>query len=140
MRQFKDSEGRSWDIKVTTNVIERAKSLINVDITDLYMETGSRVFADPVLLVNLLFVVCKDQAEKRELTDVQFGEAMFGDALQDGANALMESVADFFPSSKRKMLDAQRLKAKELGEAAISKATAAIEALTLEQFLKPAGN
>lgn len=110
MRQFKDNKDRTWDVAVNVGTAKRARDVLNVDLFKLYGDEAGRVFGDPILLVNLLYVLCEPQCKANGISDVEFGEAMVGDAIEDGANALMESVADFFPSSKRQVL--QKIKAK----------------------------
>ena len=134
MRDFKDSNGLTWTIRVNVNVIEAVKQSLGVDIADLYMETGTRVFSDPVLTVNVLYVCCQAEAEKRGITDVQFGESMIGDAIENGVMSLMAAVRDFFPTRKHALMNAQLAKAKQISEAAITRATAAVESLTPEAY------
>ena len=136
MRIFKDAADRSWDIKITVGVISRVKTILQVDLTQIYNEAGKQIFEDPILLVNVLYVVCKEQADKLGITDIQFGESMVGDSLEGGAMALMESVADFFPSGKRKILNAQLAKGKQIGAEVTLKAIAEIDKLTADSFLK----
>ena len=70
-----------------------------------------RLIADPVLLVDVLYVVCKDQTETAGVTDEQFGRAMAGDAIDGATKAFLDELADFTPSPRdraraRKVIDA----------------------------------
>ena len=130
MRHFKDADGRSWNIAINVNLIELVQSRLDIDIADMYFETGSRVFASSPLLVRLLYVVCEKQIEAARVTP----ESMVGDALEHGALALMEAIADFFPTRKRKMLEAQLAKAREIEQATINETMKRLGELTPEKF------
>jgi membrane-bound ClpP family serine protease len=133
MRQFKDSEGRTWNITVNVGTAKTVKALTGVNLFDLYKDEVQRVFSDPELLVNVIYSLCKAQADKREITDIQFGEAMVGDALELAADALMESVADFFPSSRSQILRKMKSKSEEIAKKMTTAALNRLDSLTVEE-------
>ena len=100
MSTFKDSTGREWFIKVVVDAIERIRE-IGIDLGDITGATMRRLLADDVLLVRTLWLLCEAQADRDGITPAQFGEAMLGDALDDGYEALRGSLDDFFPRRKR---------------------------------------
>jgi len=104
---------------MTLNVyaVKKVRDSLGVDLLDLggADQPGNgllyRLIADPVLLVDVLYVVCKDQADQAGVTDVQFGQAMAGDVIDAATKALLEELADFTPSPRdraraRKVIDA----------------------------------
>src|SRR5207247_1616024 len=93
----------------------------------LFGGESERVFADPILFVNVLYVLCKAQADSRNVSDYDFGAAMNGDALEDASIAILEEVADFSPSQKREVLRQVIRKGVEAAGIAISQARDFIE-------------
>jgi hypothetical protein len=65
-----------------------------------------------VLLVDVLYAVCKEEADSRNVSDEEFGRSMAGDAIEFATAALLDEIIDFFPEAKRKVfrriLDATR--------------------------------
>ncbi len=113
MRSFKDTEGRVWTVSVNVAAVKRVRALCGVDLASAIEATPdggisagtlSRLAADPVLLVDVLYALAKDEAEKRGVGDEEFGRAMAGDALDAAAKALIEEIVDFFPNPKRALL------------------------------------
>ena len=121
MKSFTDIKGRAWEIVVTVATVKRVRALCKVDLNSIVeldknnkpsAELLERLSSDPVLLVDVLYAICKPQADKLGITDEDFGEAMAGDAIEHATTALLEEVIDFFPEAKRmvmqKILSASR--------------------------------
>jgi len=138
MPQFKDEQGRTWDLSAgpVLNVAsaKRVKDLRSVDLFKLFSAEAERLFTDPALLVDVLFILCQRQADKAGVSDEQFGEGLVGDALERAANALMDAVADFFPQSKRQTLRAIKEKGQQIGRAIEAQALKAIAAVNPDGF------
>ena len=117
MRNFKDNAGRTWTVTLNVWAVKNVRDALGVDLLDLGADAKDdngllyRLIADPVLLVDVLYVVCKDQADEANVTDEQFGRAMAGDAIDGATKAFLEELADFTPSPRdraraRKVIDA----------------------------------
>ena len=111
MRSFKDNEGRDWLVAVNVATVKRVRAECGVDLasaTEPNAENGEspleRLAGDPVLLVDVLYSLCRKQAEKRGVDDEAFGTAIAGDSVAAAADALMEAIVDFFPNPRRKLL------------------------------------
>ena len=108
MRTFNDNAGRTWSLTLNVWTVKKVRDLLGVDLLDLGGEAATRdkpgllfrLIADPVLLVDVLYVVCKDQADGASVTDEQFGRAMGGDAIDAATKAFLEELADFTPSPR----------------------------------------
>lgn len=101
VRQFTDCEGRTWRVRITVDEVKRCREQLGIQILDAtnpQADLCGRLSTDPELLVNVLYVVCRQQADERGLSDEQFGRSMAGDAIWEASTALLEAVADFFPS------------------------------------------
>lgn len=121
MKSFTDNTGRAWMLAVTVGTIKRVRALCGVDLANIItLEAGKqpkvdlleRLASDPVLLVDVLYAVCKPEADTRNISDEEFGRAMAGDAIELATAALLDEVIDFFPEAKRqvfrKILNATR--------------------------------
>jgi len=125
MRSFKDNAGRTWTVTLNVYAVKKVRDLLGVDLLDLGGDPPAspgpgdkpdngllyRLIADPVLLVDVLYVVCKEQADEANVIDEQFGRAMAGDAIDGATKAFLEELADFTPSPRdraraRKVIDA----------------------------------
>ena len=99
MPQFRDNAGRTWTVELNVDAIKRVRSLLGLDLLG-EAPTLLRLAADPVLLVDTLFVVCRPEANERYVTDEDFGRAMAGDALGAAAEALTQALSDFYQSPR----------------------------------------
>ena len=120
MKAFTDNLGRTWTLVVNVATVKRVRALCGVDLNAIVeMEDGKpsahlleRLSTDPVLLVDVLYAVCKPECDQRGVTDEDFGAAMGGDAIESATGALLEETVDFFPEAKRlafrKILSASR--------------------------------
>lgn len=101
MESFKDNKDRSWDVDVTVATIKRVRARLDVDLLDVDDgELIRRLITDPILLVDIIYVVCEPQARDRNVSDEDFGEALAGDAIAGATKALLDSLVSFSPSPK----------------------------------------
>ena len=107
MKTFKDNAGRTWQIAMNVTAAKRVRSILDVDLLQLGSEAGNpadhlftRLHTDPCFLVDVLYVVCKPEADAQGITDEQFGEAMAGDAIDQATKALLEEIVGFSPSPR----------------------------------------
>ena len=103
MKSFTDNKGRTWTLEVTVATVKRVRALCKVDLYSIVeldknnkpsAELLERLSSDPVLLVDVLFAVCKPQADKLGITDEDFGESMAGDAIEHATTALLEEIIE----------------------------------------------
>jgi hypothetical protein len=106
MRVFKDTKGRQWTVAVNCATVRRVRDLLKIDMLslgDLDVEL-LKTLQDPVNLCNVLFVLCKEEADKAGISDLEFGKSMGGDSLLKGYEALMEELVDFFPEARKRRI------------------------------------
>ena len=113
MKSFTDNLGRTWTLVVNVAAIKRVRALCGVDLNAIVeidknnnptAELLERLSTDPVLLVDVLYAVCKPECDSKNITDEDFGAAMAGDAIEQATAALLDEVVDFFPTAKRAAL------------------------------------
>jgi len=123
MASFTDSTGRSWTLRIDVSAIRRVREVLDVDLLEL---AGGplleRACSDPVLLVDILYVLARGQAEQRGASAEAFGAAMVGDAIDRATGALLEALADFFPSRKAALLREVIDKGQTLAERLLARA------------------
>jgi hypothetical protein len=101
MRTFKDNAGRTWTVSVEVDAIRRVRSALDVNLTSAaFSELLQQLLSDPVLLCDVIYVLCKPEAERQNVSDVEFGRAMAGDAIEHGTKALLEELANFTPNPR----------------------------------------
>ena len=104
MKTFTDNAGRDWVIEINVASLKRVKGLTGTDLVALAvsMDTSvaERLASDPILLCDVLYAVCKPQADKRGISDEEFGRAMAGDAIESATVALLEDIVGFCPSPR----------------------------------------
>lgn len=121
MKSFTDNLGRSWTLVVNVAAIKRVRALCDVDLNAIVeidkdnnpsTKLLERLSSDPVLLVDVLYAVCKPDCDQKNVSDEDFGAAMAGDAIDHASAALLDEIVDFFPEAKRlafkKILSATR--------------------------------
>ncbi|MGE3809127.1 MAG: hypothetical protein AB7K24_31065, partial [Gemmataceae bacterium] len=121
MHQFTDAKDRTWEIEIDVAVIKRVRDLTNVYLPSLADHGGEPLrdlLNDYPRFIDLLFAMCKDQAEKNlgsVDTDMEFGRGFSGDALEDASNAFVAALLDFFPDRRaREALKKVVAKSKQL--------------------------
>jgi hypothetical protein len=105
MPAFTDTQNRTWAVEVHVASVKRVRTLLGVDLLQIVedrCELLARLADDPVLLVDVLYVLCKPEADPRNISDEDFGRAMSGDALEAGFNALLEGLEGFFQDARRR--------------------------------------
>ena len=71
-----DSENRSWSCAITVATVKRVQQLAKVNLLEAFDGLLMKLADDPVSLANVLYAVCKLQADERDVTDEQFGELL----------------------------------------------------------------
>jgi hypothetical protein len=137
MKTFTDNAGRAWTVAVSIDSIKRVKGLLSVNLLDaIEGKLLERLTADPVLLCDILYCLCKPQADAASVSDEDFGRAMAGDAIEAATTAFLEELADFFPKGKRELLQKALGKLRKLETMALSAAGERLDSPELEEQLR----
>lgn len=102
---FTDTLGRRWVVDVTARTMKRVRQLTGVNLYELVDPRSGlslKLGADPSLLVDVIYAACQPQADRLELTDEEFAEALWGDAFAAAADAMTRAVLRFTPDPKRR--------------------------------------
>jgi hypothetical protein len=87
------------------DAVRRVRSIVNVDLLEAVEgKLIEKLVGDPILLCDVIYVICKPEADQRSITDEDFGRSMAGDAIDHATTSLLEELVDFFPKSRRALL------------------------------------
>jgi hypothetical protein len=113
MKCFKDNQNRNWTIVVNVAAVKRVRSLLEINLLDVVkldeknrpnVDLLEQLASDPILLCDVIYCICKPEADTQNISDEDFGMAMSGDAIEHATTALLEELVDFFPEAKRLVL------------------------------------
>jgi len=134
MRTFKDNAGRDWTVAINVDVVQRVRDLLKLDLLGvLDGELTQKLIDDPVLLCNVVYVVCKPEADAKNVKDTDFGRAMAGDAIDAATTTLLEELVDFFPKSRRGLLATALRKLREVERKAVALAQMRLDGPELDR-------
>ena len=117
MHSFVDNSRHTWEVTINVAAVKRIRGLLGIDLYALVddgFKSLSKLVSDPVTLADVLYCLCKDQAERQSITDEDFGRALAGDVITQAADAFVEELIDFFPDARAR---ASLRKAIEAGKA-----------------------
>jgi len=139
MKTFIDNASNAWIITINVDAIKRVRSLLNINLLEVVDgKLLEKLANDPVLLCDIIYAVCKPEADSRHISDEEFGKAMAGDAIAHATTALFEELADFFPSGRRELIRKALIKLKAWEIKLLSAAEAKLESPELEAQLENA--
>lgn len=121
MKTFNDNAARSWTVQVNVDAIKRVRDLAQVNLLEVVEgKLLERLISDPILLCDVIYCLCKPEADSKSVSDVDFGRAMGGDSIDGATTALLEELVDFFPQAKRRVLAKALAKLQKLQTAALA--------------------
>lgn len=105
MKTFTDNANRTWTISINVATIKAVKGILGIDLLSVIDgQLLDKLGNDPIMLGDMLYVLCKQQADAQGVSDEQFGAALAGDAIEAATNAFLQELVDFFPVAKRAAL------------------------------------
>jgi hypothetical protein len=136
--QFTDGKDRKWSVEINTDIIKLLRKELNLDLAGSDQSTMDLLSDDPVLLVDALWLICQKEAKERSVTAESFGAALVGDVIDSATQAMVEAVANFFPTRKRSLLLRANAKMRTVREKAEAIAMAKLDDPALEKQLEMA--
>lgn len=101
MQSFKDNAGRQWSVEINVATLKRVRGLTGTDLMQVIEGTLiEKLIRDPVLLCDVVYAICKPEADTRSVSDEDFGKAMAGDAIEAATTAVLEGLVGFCPSPR----------------------------------------
>lgn len=136
MRQFLDEQNRTWGIRVDVTTLRKVRERVGIDLTKVFSsrESLEGLVCDVITLVDVLHALCLEQCESRKVDAEGFATALYGDSIDRATSALMESIIDFFPQGRGKILRQLWDKSKQIAEIEQQRLTEAVQVLTSENL------
>ena len=72
---------------------------LSEDLLDV-KQVLERLMIDPILLCDVIYCVCKPQADAEKISDVDFAQAMAGDSIAHAKTALVEELVNISPDPR----------------------------------------
>ena len=163
MKEFKDDQGRPWMVALTVAAADRVRGLVTIDVVDDVEQADGRIErrrrTEPFDMIDagnisrtlevlrsqygkigeILYAICRKQADEKKLTKEDFLEGLKGDALEAGVKALEAELVDFFPPRLRRMVGLLIAKMDEMATELTAKAEAGLAAATVESLIGASG-
>jgi hypothetical protein len=126
--KFSDTNGRTWEPSVNVVTIGRVRSALKLNLLELLLpnNTLAERLADPCLMVDVLYLLCEDQAKEHQVSDAAFGASLSMDSIEDGWNGVLEGLVSFSPRGLRPAHQRVLETAKRYHQAAAEKVQAAV--------------
>jgi hypothetical protein len=136
MRIFHDAGRREWKIDVEAECISRVKEMTGILLLELVTTEGAQqIESDPLKLIEILYAVCLPEIEERSLSQKEFRKVFRGDALDEAVDALVAEIVDFFPKSRRTVVQTLVNKGKEVQEVLVRRITSDLNNLDPEKVV-----
>jgi len=84
----------------------------------------------------VIFALVKPETEAQGVSEPDFARGMAGDAIDRATEALVEGLADFFPSDRRTLLRKAVAKLRTLERMVYDEAGRRLESVSLEQEME----
>jgi len=156
MREFRDDQGRPWQVALTVASALRIRDNVTVDVVDEHTGDRKAVPFDMVDAANIsqtfqvlrsqyakigeiLYALLTKQVEAKSLTREDFLDGLRGDSLDAATKALEQELVDFFPQRLRKMIALLASKMDEVQNEMLDRAEAGLEKATIESLAGASG-
>ena len=97
MHSFVDNSRRTWEVAINVTAVKRIRGLLGIDLYALVddgFKSLSKLVSDPVTLADVLYCLCKDQADKQSISDEDFGRALSGDVITQVGQQKIGNVSE----------------------------------------------
>jgi len=93
-----NNAGRIWTVAVNVDAIKRVRSLLGAALMDeVGGELLERLIAEPVLLWDVIYALCKPEADSEGMSDEEFGRADGRRRHRSGHHGPAGGAHGFFP-------------------------------------------
>ena len=103
MAKFIDAEGTDWTIEISVAEIKQLRTQLGIDLLALMDNNGGllkRLAGDPIVLVDVISLLCSQQITERGLDEYGFARRLVGSGLSNAMDGLIEAIANFTPPQR----------------------------------------
>lgn len=113
MQKFTDKKGKTWTFELNIFMARKIRTMLDLDLINIVsvddkkrpsMPVIERLSSDPFLLVDLLFVLCSEEAQRENISDEDFASRFDGDLIATATDAVLDEIVNFSQPAKRKVL------------------------------------
>lgn len=123
MATFKDNAGKEWTVELDRNLIVGVRNTFDgLDLLSIDGAAYQRLRADPILLVDTIWLICEQQAKEQGVSSEDFGRSLAGDAISDATAALLAAILEYSPKHVREPLQQMMAKFDTVYDAGIARA------------------
>jgi len=144
MRAFRDTGGRTWEIRIDYSTIRRVHAECQIDLTKLFDRESDAAKAVQIapLFFGVLCALIRPELESRNISELEFGKSLDEAAGEAAVVALHEGLIDFFPESKRRVIGPAFHKVmtatEKIQKAALDQVEKTLESVDFEKAVKTA--
>jgi len=131
------NNGQAFTLELDTPLIREVRKELDIDLVASDMSGEAKAASDIATLVDVLWILCREQAEKNGISADVFGRGIKGDSWEAAVLALRRAIAFFSPSSSRSIRLAQIAAEERLQRAG---AAAALAKMTDEKAMQAIEN
>ena len=97
---FKDTQGRSWDVAIDVISVDEVRKTNDLNLLELVAPDRPKAeiierLNDPVLLVEVLWTLCKEQGDTRKVSYRDFARSLSSDSIEAAWLAIQEQLVLF---------------------------------------------
>ncbi len=134
MQKFVDRKSNVWVVDIDATTLRRVKTIAGVNLLEFVEgDLVERLSHDFLLLGDVLYAVCKPQADKLGISDEEFGEGLAGDVIEEATRALLEGLVAFFPEPRRRLLQTAAAKYRRVQTKAIELVQTKLDSPDMEE-------
>lgn len=143
--KFTDQLGRDWPVRLSFASVRAIRAATEIDFgePEKFPQYWAQLLADEELAIKVLETALAESLAARDVTAEAWLEAVDGETLENGMNALAEAVVLFTRPQKRGLITDSLAKINEYWEKAVADSRAAIEKFNethMNQALERLGN
>jgi hypothetical protein len=145
MAKFTDANGNEWIIKIDPVLVDEVyaetkagnpEGLSLYKLLDGGFENFRELLENIPLLLNVVHLLIREQAQAKGIDTPNFLRGMNGDAIEAASEALYDALVEFAPKKKRELMASLKTEAKALAEPLLSKASDKAMMILRKQFGK----
>lgn len=137
MPQFTDTKSRVWHLELSIGLALAIRAKLKVDFLNLLDGKAlDAVSRSDETLVNVLWLICAEQAQAAGVDEVEFAMGLGGDALGEAIEALLEALVLFTRPDNRPAIQKVLAKVREVHGRQVQLAVRKCDSPAMEQTIQ----
>lgn len=99
MASFQDKKNQAWQVNLDPLIADEIRQDHGIEIVNLNQDPMVKLRSDPMTLVSVMLVICREEREARNLTREQFLKLLPFPSDQM-LTAVEEAIVSFFPTGR----------------------------------------